>query len=78
MQIEEPMNNMFWYLDFFQVLCFVPVFKIDLTGIELGELFNKSEDNPMSLALKQLYLEPSFIDEMQKLLSKFDSLGVFD
>lgn len=70
--------NLFPLSDAFQVLCFLPVFQLDLTGIELGELFNENEDNPMMAGLAKLYNEPSFANEMKKLLLSLDNLGAFD
>lgn len=56
----------------------MPVFRVDLTGVELGELFNKTEENPITIALRRLYNDPEFVDEMKMILVRLDSLDAFD
>lgn len=56
----------------------LPVFQLDLEGIEIGELFNSRGESPMVGALKKLYVDPEFMAEMKELLYHFDNLGVFD
>lgn len=72
-------NNIYslFFAEAFQTLCFC-IFQLDLTGVELGELFNNNEESPMASAMKQLYKDPGFMDEMKSKLKYFDSLGVFD
>lgn len=69
---------MFSFSEAFQILCFMPVFQLDLEGIEIGELFNSRGESPMIGALKKLYVDPEFMAEMKGLLHHFDNLGVFD
>lgn len=54
-----------------------PVFQVDLRGIEIATLFEKG-DNPMQVALRQLYQSPAFIEDMTESLLSLDSIGVFD
>lgn len=64
--------------DAFQTLCSLPIFQIDLTGIELGELFNETDDNPMMKAVKKLFKDPIYSEHMKKLLYSLDNRGAFD
>lgn len=64
--------------DAFQALCLLPVFQLDLTGIELGDMFNTSQESPVAVSLRKLQGDPEFIKEMTKMLVYFDSVGVLD
>lgn len=54
------------------------MFNVDLRGVEMGELFNTSGESPIVVSLKKLYEDPEFINEMTRLLTYFDSVGVLD
>lgn len=73
---DVPLTN--FKPDAFQCLAFLPVFRVDLKGVELSELFNKSEDNPMRVAMRKLYKEAPFIKELTGTLTYLDNMGVFD
>lgn len=51
---------------------------MDLTGIELSELFNKDEENPMAVGLRKVYKDPEFIEEMSRVMTTMDNLGLYD
>lgn len=64
--------------DAYQALCMVSIAQIDLSQIELSELFNESGENPLIGALNILFKEPGFIADMKVLVKSLDDRGVFD
>lgn len=56
----------------------MPLQSIDLSGLELTELFDKDADSPIKVALKKAFLNPEFIEEYSEYLRTFDNLGVLD
>lgn len=56
----------------------MPVFQIDMTGIELGEIFNEDDETPLMKAIKKLFKDPIYVEHAKKLLSSLDNRGVFD
>lgn len=59
-------------------MCFLPIFQVDLTGIELSELFNNDKESPLKGALDKLFADEKFIAEMTSILVPLDNLGIFD
>lgn len=66
------------FSDAFQKLCIMPMFKIDMSKLDLGEFFNTDADSAMNQAVMTVYNEPKFVEAYKKLLYGLDMKGVFD
>lgn len=52
------------------------MFQLDLTGMELGELF--SDNNTLDARLEELFNKPSFSDKMKITLDYLENMGLLD
>lgn len=59
-----------------QQLIALPMFQLDLTGMELGELF--SDNNTLDARLEELFNKPSFSDKMKITLDYLENMGLLD
>ena len=62
----------------FQLLTFLPISRVDLSGVELGDMFGKDKEHPLAKVLEKVYQEPEFIEDLKRSLVYFDALGIFD
>lgn len=62
--------------DAMHLLLALPIFQLDLTGMELGELF--ADNSSLDAKLEELFNKPSFAEKMKTTLKSLDNFGLLD